>query len=226
VKPLASFVIPVKDGAAYLAECLSSCLAQTRRRIEVIVVDDGSTDSTPQIIEYFKKKDNRIRAFRFEENKGRSRARNVGMAHAESEFLFMLDADDVAAETRVADSLNFFAKHPRISIVYGEFSIINQLGVLMAHQRAVPFDYEKSKKDKFFYIGHSTMAIRRKVFDEVTYTDGEYSKHGIDDWKFQFDAHQAGFKFGAIPRILAKYRWIPKERDEKKIAELKEECLK
>lgn len=223
--PRASFIIPVKDGAAYLAECLDSCLAQTQKRIEIIVVDDGSTDSTPRLIDFYKAKDKRIKFIRFEENQGRSAARNAGINAASSEILLMLDADDIATPTRVADTINFFKKNPRIGLAYGEFSVINPLGVIMGHQKSVPFDWEKSKKDKFFYIGHSTVAFRRKVFDKVQYTNGAFSQNGIDDWRFQLDAYKSGVKFGAIPRILAKYRWIPKERDEKKILELKEACL-
>lgn len=223
--PRASFIIPVKDGAAYLAECLDSCLVQTQKRIEIIVVDDGSTDSTPQLIEFYKTKDKRIKSIRFEENKGRSAARNAGIEASNSDVLLMLDADDIASPSRAADTLQFFKKNPRIGLVYGEFTVIDPLGVIVAHQKAFPFDWEKSKQDKFFYIGHSTVAFRRKVFDKVQYTNGDFSQNAIDDWKFQLDAYKAGFKFGAIPRILAKYRWIQKERDEKKILELKEAAL-
>lgn len=225
MKPSASFIIPVKDGAAYLAECLDSCLKQTLRRIEIIVVDDGSEDSTPQLIDYFKRKDSRVQSFRFEKNQGRSIARNEGMKLAQSEIFMMLDADDIATENRAADTVRFFKKYPRINVAYGEFSVISDLGIYLAHQKAFPFDWEKAKEDKFFYIGHSTMAFRRKVFEKVQYTDGPYSQNGIDDWKFQLDAYKAGFKFGAIDRILAKYRFIPKDRDEKTVLELKEACL-
>ena len=225
MNPLVSFVIPVRDGAAYLAECLESCLCQTLRRIEVIIVDDESRDSTPQLIEFYRQKDARVRTLRFYENKGRSLARNAGLQLADADVMLMLDADDIATPNRATDTLNFFKKNPRISVAYGDFSIVSDLGVLLAHQPALPFDWEKVKRDKFFYIGHSTMAVRRKVIEKVQYTDGEYSQHAIDDWKFQLDAYRAGFKFGAINRLLARYRFIPKKRDEEAILKLKEASL-
>ena len=225
MKPLASFVIPVKDGAAYLAEAVDSCLRQTRKRIEVVLVDDGSTDSTSTIIDHFKAKDGRVRSARFDECRGRSLARNAGIDMALSDVILTLDADDIAKETRAADTLNFFKKNPTVDIVYGQFQIIDELGRVEGYCDAAPFDWEKLKETKLAFIGHSTMAFRKSVFEKVQYTDGPYSANGIDDWRFQVDAYKAGFKFGAVKRFLSQYRWIPKPRDEKKILELKNICL-
>lgn len=221
----ASFVIPVKDGAAYLAETLESCLAQTRGRWEAVIVDDGSKDSTPRLIEYYKKKDERFRSITLPESLGRSAARNHGIKEALSDVILTLDADDVCFETRVADTLNFFKKNPRTNIAYGPFQVTDALGTIQGHQDAGPMDWAKCKREKMWYIGHSTLAFRKKVFDKAQYSLGEWSDHGIDDWKFIADCYKAGFKFGAIPRLLTKYRWVPKPRDEKKILELKTECL-
>lgn len=223
--PRASFVIPVHNGAAYLADCLESCLAQTQKRFEVIVVNDGSTDSTQHLIDYYTKKDKRIVSVKLETNQGRSMARNVGIEKANSDVILTLDADDLATPNRVGDTLNFFKANPRIDIAYGEFAIVNPHGIIIGHQKAIPYDWEKIKTEKFFFIGHSTMAFNKKVFKKVQYSDGEWSSLGIDDWKFQLDAQKAGFKFGAINKLLCRYRYIPKERDEKRVTELKEESL-
>lgn len=224
-KPLASFVIPVYNGGAYLAQCLETCLAQSQKRIEVIIVDDGSTDRTWKIIEHFQAKDERVIPVRLEKNMGRSEARNTGIKYSESDILLMMDADDLATPNRAMDTIKFFKKNPGISIAYGEFSVIDALGNILGHQDAIPFDKKKCIKEKFFYIGHSTMAFRRKVTESVMYTGGEYSQHGIDDWIFQCRAMKAGFRFGAVKRLWAMYRWVPKERDEKRILELKEAAL-
>ncbi len=69
------------------------------------------------------------------------------------------------------------------------------------------------------------MAYRKKVADRVGYTDGDWSKNAIDDWKFQTDAYRERFRFGAINKILSQYRVSNKKRDEDKIRGLKNECL-
>ena len=225
MKPLASFIIPVKNGQAYLAECLESCLAQTDKRWEAIIVNDGSTDTTPFLIDLYEKKDNRFRSIHAGACRGRSVSRNAGMEMAESDIVLVLDADDMATPNRVGDTLRFFKKNPRVSILYGQFTVIDAFGVNLGHQEVIPFDWENVCRTKLFYIGHSTMAVRRNVLKKVQYTDGPYSENAIDDWKFQADAYKAGFKFLGVPRLFAKYRWIPKQRDEKAILELKEKCL-
>lgn len=223
--PLASIIIPVYNGGAFLAPTIESCLNQDQKNIEIVIVDDGSTDRTPKIIEFYQSKDSRIVSCKFETNRGRSEARNYGINESKAPILLMMDADDLATPNRAMDTIKFFKKNPGISIAYGEFTIIDALGNIMGHQDAIPFDKKKCIKEKFFYIGHSTMAFRRKVTEKVMYTGGEYSQHGIDDWIFQCRAMKAGFRFGAVKRLWAMYRWVPKERDEKRILELKEAAL-
>lgn len=225
MKPRASFVIPVKDGQAYLAETLESCLKQTAKRFEVVIVDDGSTDGTWDLISFYRNKDERIRAIRFDKNQGRSEARNAGIREAKTDILMMMDADDLASENRVADTIAFFKKNPRADIMYGEFQIMDALGTLVGNQAVIPFDFEKAKESKLFYIGHSTVAFHRRVSDKVQYSSGDWSKHAIDDWKFYVDAHRSGFTFHPLKRIMMRYRWIPKPRDEAYILKIKNECL-
>lgn len=220
-----SFVIPVYNGQAYLAEAIQSCLNQSVAAIEVIVVDDGSTDSTIKIAEYFEKKDKRVHLLKLPKNLGRSLARNEGIKLAKSDLIFTLDADDVALPSRVADTLNYLKKNPMTDLMYGKFQMIDGLGNVGGLAEVGPFDIERVRSSGFTYIGHSTMAFKRNVFEKVQYTNGPYSEHAIDDWKFQVDAYHAGFKFGAIPRILSQWRFSQKPRDEKAIAELKAACF-
>lgn len=88
-----SVVIPVYNGGACLAQCLDSVRAQTLRDIEVICVDDGSTDETPAILARYAAQDPRFQVVR-QENAGPGAARNTGLAQAAGEYLIFLDADD------------------------------------------------------------------------------------------------------------------------------------
>lgn len=224
-KPKASFIIPVRNGRAYLAETIESCLAQTQKKFEVIVVDDGSTDTTKRIIDYYTMKDPRVKGLFLPANRGRSAARNAGIDVSTSNILLMQDADDLAEPRRLADTLKAFGKNPGADIVYGEFHVISSLGVLIGSQGVEPVDPKKVKETGFFFIGHSTMAFRRRVWEKCPYTEGDVSSLGIDDWKFQFDAMKAGFQFLPVKRIWMKYRFEPKERNEDKIREIKKEWL-
>jgi glycosyltransferase involved in cell wall biosynthesis len=221
----ASFIIPVYNGAAYIAEAVNSCLENTLKKIEVIVVDDCSTDSTVAILDALVAKDGRVRVIRHGANMGRSAARNTGCSAATSDVLMMMDHDDISLPDRAKTTVNEFKIWVNSDILYSQFKIIDELGNVKANVDVSPFDWEKLKETKLAYIGHSTMAFRRKVFQKVQYTSGDYCKHAIDDWKFQVDAYKAGFKFLPIRKCLAQYRWMEKKRDEAKILELKNACL-
>lgn len=93
-----SVIVPVYNVAAYLGQCLDSLLAQTLRDIEIICVDDGSTDGSCRIIEEYAKKDRRIRAVHME-NAGAGAARNKGMEWASGEYLHFCDPDDYVDDT-------------------------------------------------------------------------------------------------------------------------------
>ena len=94
-----SIVIPCYDAAAFVAETIESALAQTHPEVEVVVVDDASTDGSWQVIERYR---DRVRALRLEANGGGSHARNRGAALARGDFLMFLDSDDVIAPDTVA----------------------------------------------------------------------------------------------------------------------------
>ena len=226
--PRASFVIPVKNGQKYLPEALSSCMAQSIKEIEIIVVNDGSSDGTRELLDFYVTEDKRIIPIHLEENVGRSKARNIGNAKVSSPFIFVLDADDRACKHRVRDTLiTFNMKNP--DLVYGPFFQIDELGQLIQKVGAGPFNKEISKLRKFNYICHSTMAYRTGVTKNVQYDEGPFSDLGLDDWKFQWEAHSRGYKFEVCKQLLSYWRQssdgISSNRDEQAVAKLKEEFL-
>lgn len=95
---LISVIIPVYNKEKYLRECLVSVLAQTYGNIEVLLVDDASSDKSGDICDEYAKKDGRISVIHLEENRGASHARNVGLDRAEGEFFCFVDADDYAGK--------------------------------------------------------------------------------------------------------------------------------
>ena len=109
---LVSCVIPVYNGARYLAESIESVLAQEYRPLEVIVVDDGSTDGTGAVLDAF---GDRIRSFR-QENGGPSVARNRGMEMSRGEFIAFLDADDLWVPDKLRLQLDAMEARPYLDL--------------------------------------------------------------------------------------------------------------
>ena len=89
-----SVIIPAYNVELYIEDCLNSVLNQTYRNLEIIIVDDGSTDNTYNILKKYAEKDNRIKLYRMKKNGGVSRARNEGLKHITGDYLYWIDSDD------------------------------------------------------------------------------------------------------------------------------------
>lgn len=100
-----SFVIPAYNAEAYLAQAILSCRGQSIKELEIIVVDDGSTDGTKELVHWHSDQDKRVKYVGFENNCGRSAARNFGNEIAVSPYILVLDADDVALPNRARDTI-------------------------------------------------------------------------------------------------------------------------
>ena len=92
--PKISILVAVYNTAAYLPQCLDSLLSQTLKDIEVICVDDASTDNSLDLLHQYAEKDNRVKVFALKENCGQAHARNVGLSHATGDYIGFVDSDD------------------------------------------------------------------------------------------------------------------------------------
>ena len=104
-QPLISIIIPIYNIMDCLERCVDSCLRQTYQNIEILMIDDGSTDGTGELCDKIKEKDERIRVFH-KENGGSSSARNLGIAQAKGEYLGFVDSDDFISGTMYEDLMN------------------------------------------------------------------------------------------------------------------------
>ena len=100
-KPLISVIVPVYNVEKYLRRCLDSILVQTYSNIEILLIDDGSTDQSGKICDEFAKLDSRVRVFH-KENGGVSTARNLGIEQAKGEYITFIDSDDYADEELIS----------------------------------------------------------------------------------------------------------------------------
>ena len=128
-KTLVSVVMPVYNAGIYLKDAISDILNQTNKDFELICVDDGSTDKSLQILEYFAEQDNRIKIIS-QGNEGAGAARNAGMKLAQGEYLLFLDADD-RFENKLLEKATELAKSTEADIVlFGSDGFINDTGVI------------------------------------------------------------------------------------------------
>lgn len=122
-----SVVIPVYNVKQYLSECVDSVIKQTYKNIEIILVDDGSTDGSRELCDEFAKKDERIKVFH-KENGGLSDARNFGMDKAEGTFIYFLDSDDLIEPYAIA-VLTEIAVSNAADVVLFDARVIDENGV-------------------------------------------------------------------------------------------------
>jgi glycosyltransferase involved in cell wall biosynthesis len=113
--PLVSVIIPVYNGGNYLAEAVESVLAQTYTGTEIIVIDDGSTDGSAEVVRKFSP----VVKYHYQSNAGTGAARNHGVKVARGSFFAFLDADDLWLQDKLSLQMSVFQDKPEIEIVFG-----------------------------------------------------------------------------------------------------------
>ena len=122
--PLVSVVMPAFNCAAYVEEAVRSALAQTENDLELIVVDDGSTDETPGILSRLTREDSRLRLYR-QPNSGKAAiARNAGIARARGHFVAFLDGDDLFHPQLLERTLAVFKRLPNVGLVFSDYAFM------------------------------------------------------------------------------------------------------
>lgn len=126
-KPLVSVVIPVHNAGAYLRQCLDSVLGQTLGDLEVIAVDDASSDGSAELLETLSSRDQRLSVIHFQQNRGVSAARNAGLAAATGEFVAFVDADDYL-DAQMYETLLTTARSLDCDVVSCGLELVDALG--------------------------------------------------------------------------------------------------
>lgn len=161
--PLVSIIIVCYNQAHFLADAIDSALNQTYENLEILLVDDGSTDETRDIIRRYP----RVRHFR-QENQGLSAARNAGLRETVGSFVVFLDADDRLLPNAIASGLKCFSQHPKSGFVFGGFRVIYGNGF-----SALPENRNRVDKDHYWHLlqrnivgMHATVMYPRGVLEE------------------------------------------------------------
>lgn len=121
--------MPTYDAnVVYLSQAIESCLEQTYSKLELIIVDDGSTNETPEIIKSYTERDDRIRTIRHEINKKLPGALNTGFKSAQGDYVTWLSDDDLFRTMALEKMVGFLEDHSEFDLVYTDYSLIDELG--------------------------------------------------------------------------------------------------
>ena len=171
-----SIIIPVYNTESTLDRCLESVLRQTMSDDEVLLIDDGSTDCSPQLCEEWARRDPRVRTIH-QSNGGLSQARNTGLAHAQGELIAFVDSDDTLECHTLEEVRLAFCRHPGYNIV--EFPVFVSYGDTTQHLLTFP---EQGHTDiAAYWTEHRgylhaytwNKVYRRKLFQHIRFPKGK-----------------------------------------------------
>jgi len=202
--PLVSVIIPTYNREALVCHAIDSVISQTYQNIEIIVVDDGSTDNTKNAINKYRTLENF--SFIEQSNKGVSAARNHGVSLAKGKYISLLDSDDLFLPTKIAVQVNHFEANPNIVLLHHYFEKIDlnqkSLGV-----RKPDYFYGFLYPKILYYwkslINPSCLMVKKSMYEKVSgFNETLLSSEDLD---FYRKISRLG-EFHIIPKSLAKVR--------------------
>ena len=212
--PLVSAIIPVYNQERYLRLAIDSVLAQTFRDFELLVVDDGSTDTTPEIIASY---GDRLRSFR-KPNGGGASALNFGIREAQGKWIAWLSSDDLWEPTKLARQIAALERRPSAAFCHADAYVIDSEGGIRERQFLPNPSTRRARMLLLIrgcFINGLTVLIRRDVFDEVGLFDEEDRlAYDYDMW-FRIAPR---YDFVHVPEPLARYRIHPGQASRNKEA--------
>ena len=203
-----SVVMSVYNGEKYLEEAIKSILNQTYRNFELIIINDGSIDSTDKILDKYQQKDIRIKIIDNITNKGLIYSLNKGFKLAEGEYIARMDADDIAEKNRFEEQIKFLEKNKDIAMCSTYVRIFKDNFKLISKIFKTDTDYEKIKSKLLFrnYIAHPTVMIRKEIIDKYNLMYKEEDK-GMEDYGLWLYLAK-NEKLVTLPIPLLKYRFL------------------
>lgn len=181
--PAISVVMPVHNGERFLGEAIDSILCQSFADFELVVVDDGSTDSSSAILAGYASRDRRMIVHR-QANRGSVAALNAGVGLARAPLIARLDCDDLAAPERLAIQHRFLAENAEVGLVGGDIELIDEDGRTFAAARYPSEDDEiRDAFPRSTPFVHSAVTMRREVFERAGgYRPGFELAEDLDLW--------------------------------------------
>ncbi len=207
-QPRVSVIVPAYNAAAYIQESIDSVLAQTYKNLEIIIVDDGSTDNTREVLEpYFDKRP--IRYF-YQTNQGLSGARNTGLRFSSGQFVALLDADDIFLPNKIARQVSCLLQNPDFGLCYCRVLHFSDTHPRQFYLHAYSHNHQNPSGHLFApllkkqFINPLSVLIRKTVFENFGYFNRNL-RH-TEDWELWLRWAYSGVKFYYLNETLALYR--------------------
>lgn len=198
----------VLDGERFIAEALASALDQDYPNLEIVVVDDGSTDATAQIVERIAAANpGRIRLVR-QRNAGNCGATSRAISEARGEYLALIDADDVWAPTKISRQVELMQSRPDVGLLYGDMTVIDADGdVIQASWLEGDIAHEGTRLGPFLpqnNVTASSVMLRASAAREITPIPPELP---FADWYLAVATIEAGHAIAYLPEPRTLYRY-------------------
>jgi glycosyltransferase involved in cell wall biosynthesis len=195
--PSASIIIPAYNAEKTLQTCLDALLQQTIHPEEIIVVDDGSTDSTRTIAESFS-----LVTLLSQKNQGPANARNVGAKKARGDIILFIDSDCIAEKNWLEEMLKPF-EDEKVVGVQGAYKTKQKSPIARFDQMDIEYRYERmKKKDTIDWIGTYSAAYQRKVFMEAKGFDETFPKASGEDSELSYRLAEKGMILKFAPSAI------------------------
>jgi len=198
---LVSVVIPIFNGERFIASTIESVSSQSYKNVEIIVVNDGSSDGTEEILKRYQDKITLL----FQKNAGQSSARNYGIKKAKGQFIALLDADDLFVSNKLEKQMDLVWKY-NLEMCCSEFETIDENNAFIRNVSVPAFDMNQAM-DKFLegnFICTSTMIFKKDLFDKLEGFD--VNIQGTEDGDLWFRMLATGARLGCVRENLLKYR--------------------
>lgn len=201
--PVIDVIIPVYNREKYIRETIESILEQSWQNINIVLVDDGSTDASREIINEFTNKHSNIQLISKEHNSGISDTSNIGLHHTTAEYIAFLDSDDLWDKEKLFKQMQYLKMNDSVDIC---FTLVKE------------FDHNPTKnlarKETFKGYHKSAMLCRSYIFKEIGEFDTNLAVGEFIDWLSRCSAKQ--IQFGMLEEILT-YRRVHESNFTKKI---------
>lgn len=203
--PLVSIVIPVFNGEKFLQQTLESAISSAHRPLEVIVVDDGSTDSSANVAESILSVSGIFWSIIRQENMGEAAAVNRGLQEVKGEFFMVLSADDLIETELISEALALFEDHPSIGVVYPDQKLIDERGSVTRWEKKAEYSVQKMFGELKSLAGVGTV-VRTSVLEEKIGRDSRFSL--ISDFVFWLQLSKTT-NFKRLPGFYGSWRMHP-----------------
>ncbi|WDL83943.1 glycosyltransferase [Aeromonas bestiarum] len=194
--PTVSVIMPVYNVGLYILDAVNSILNQTYKDLELIIVDDSSTDDTYKVLIDNFSKNEKIKILKNSENKKIVYSLNKALGYASGEFIARIDGDDIAYPDRIEKQINYLLQHPKVDLVGCDIETINERGVVTGAFNRFPEHFDILNRMAYFCppVSHIWLC-RASVYKSLN----GYRFPSVEDYDFLLRMITSGYKFANIP---------------------------